>query len=146
LHGCGANISSKERPKAVKDWMVRVRHWHVVQELGTLGTQSEEGSFVDQWWKWWRMLQPEERETFGGMLTSPESAEWGTMAKLCGWNGLLQVMATLLWWGEAEGTNDRSYWAIAVVDVSWVLGQLLTFGATEKCVVNELLGMSETEE
>ncbi|KAJ7871171.1 hypothetical protein B0H14DRAFT_2257639, partial [Mycena olivaceomarginata] len=82
------------------------------------------------WWNWWTSLQPKER----GMplqndeLSRPEDADWSGMAGLYGDNGLLQVMATLLWWGDVvqkREAAERDGWLAAVKDVTWVLDQLL---------------------
>jgi hypothetical protein len=46
-------------------------------------------------------------------------------------NGLLQVMASLMWWGEVVQKReeaDREKWRAGVTDVTWVLEQLLASG------------------
>ncbi|KAJ7113917.1 hypothetical protein C8R44DRAFT_594061, partial [Mycena epipterygia] len=116
------------RPKAVKDWIARARKWENRVELGVVGRQGKRGTFVDNWWKWWMGLQPSERQRLGGMLSCPTEADWNTLSKVHGKNGLLQVMATLLWWGDCVGDDRESVeydsWTLALGDVSWVLSQL----------------------
>jgi hypothetical protein len=88
--------------------------------------------WVSLWWGWWRSLQPEERELLeSGELSRPEKADWSKTAGMYGNNGLLQVMASLLWWGEVVQRReeaDREEWCAAVTDVTWVLEQLLASG------------------
>ncbi|KAJ6534062.1 hypothetical protein DFH09DRAFT_1325501 [Mycena vulgaris] len=110
----GAQITLKGRPPMVGEWLARARKWN----------------------GWWEVLQPEEHPVFGGLLTAPNLSreEWSGMAKLHGRNGLLQVMLTLLWWGDRVGDKgtgapiDHLQWTSAVMDVTWVLGELLRPG------------------
>ncbi|KAJ7711945.1 hypothetical protein B0H14DRAFT_3524242 [Mycena olivaceomarginata] len=84
------------------------------------------------WWKWWRSLQPKERgaEIESEELMRPASADWSQMARMYGKNGLLQVMATLSWWGAAakRREEDSEAWSVAVKDVTRVLEQILNSG------------------
>ncbi|KAJ7753117.1 hypothetical protein DFH07DRAFT_744620 [Mycena maculata] len=114
----------KERPTAVKEWLGCGRNWNAVMALGTVGHKRQAGTFVAQWWAWWRVIQPAERELLGpGMLSRVETADWSQVSRLHGKNGLLQVMATLLWWGDHVARNEdyRPEWLGAVDDVLWVL-------------------------
>jgi hypothetical protein len=57
------------------------------------------------------------------------------MLKLHGKNGLLQLMAALLWWGErVAGGNpvDEREWSTAVEDVANVFTELLRPGLISK--------------
>ncbi|KAJ6517554.1 hypothetical protein DFH09DRAFT_940422 [Mycena vulgaris] len=128
----GGQITAKERPKAVKEWLIRARNWGMLMQLGTLGKRGQEGTFVGQWWIWWQALQPGERVFFEGRLSEPDDADWSAMMKLNGKNGFLQVMATLLWWGHTANGDDpfaQLEWLVAVEDVRWALGQMLRPGA-----------------
>jgi hypothetical protein len=96
------------------------------------------------------MLQPEERaELDNGGLSRPETANWSKMARLYGKNGLLQVMATLVWWGEVVqkrgGEEDREEWVAAVCDVTWVLGELLKSGEIRRyeCLQSQRTHLNE---
>ncbi|KAJ7022381.1 hypothetical protein C8F04DRAFT_1272725 [Mycena alexandri] len=80
------------------------------RKLGKLG---DKGSYTDNWWMWWRSLQPAEREVVEetGMMTMPMEMAWGKLTKMSGRNGFLQVMASLFWWGLEEfrdGHEDKS--------------------------------------
>jgi hypothetical protein len=69
------------------------------------------------------------------MLSCPTIADWSGMVKLHGRNGLLQVMASLLWWGEAVAKNSplqRADWTMAVGDVDWVLQEMARPGVIKK--------------
>ncbi|KAJ7727717.1 hypothetical protein B0H16DRAFT_1470779 [Mycena metata] len=50
-----------------------------------------------------------ERVYMGGALSQPDNADWEDLVKLNGKNGLLQVMALLLWWGDyvGDGADER---------------------------------------
>ncbi|KAJ7855820.1 hypothetical protein B0H13DRAFT_1517247, partial [Mycena leptocephala] len=77
------------------------------------------------WWKWWVSLQPAERVYHERRLEQPSSASWDVLAQLHGKNGLLQVMVTLLWWGDLVGDAEDACryveWTKAVDDVAWTL-------------------------
>ncbi|KAJ6603276.1 hypothetical protein DFH09DRAFT_879934, partial [Mycena vulgaris] len=124
----GAQMTTTNRPGVVKDWLGRARQWDKKVAVRKTGTQGEADMFAAEWWTYWLSIQPADRAYFAGMLACPTRAEWGVLTKFHGRNGLLQVMATLLWWGEAVGDSaealgyaDRS---AAVKDVAWVLKQL----------------------
>ncbi|KAJ7439913.1 hypothetical protein B0H11DRAFT_1691644, partial [Mycena galericulata] len=119
----GGQMGAKGRPKEVSAWIARARKWNVKVDLGSIGEDGEEGTFADRWCNWWRSIQPSDRKIMGRIMTSPNEADWSRLCKLHGKNGMLQVMATLLWWGdqlegksEAEGRD----WRLAVGDVTWV--------------------------
>ncbi|KAJ7747585.1 hypothetical protein B0H14DRAFT_2477644 [Mycena olivaceomarginata] len=127
-------MSRKDRPQQVTGWLARGRRWTMPPTLGQLlGRQAAKGQaemlWVGLWWAWWRSLQPEERAVLeNGELSRRENADWSTMAKMYGDNGLLQVMAGLVWWGEVVQKRDedeKEEWRAAVSDVTWVLGRIL---------------------
>jgi hypothetical protein len=98
--------------------------------LGTdIGTRETKELWVGVWWKWWESLQPEERTTQdNNELLRPGEVNWSEMAGRYGNNGILQVMATLVWWGEVahkHGEAEIEGWRAAVDDVTWVLERLL---------------------
>jgi hypothetical protein len=94
-----------------------------------IGTWQTKELWVGAWWKWWHSLQPEERALQdNNELSRLGEMNWSEMAELHGDNGLLQVMATLVWWGEVaqkRGKAEIDEWRAAVDDVTWVLDQLL---------------------
>jgi hypothetical protein len=57
------------------------------------------------------------------------------MAQMHGNNGLLQVMAVSVWWGEVvwkHREEEWEEWLVAVHNVTWVLEQLLTSGEIDR--------------
>ncbi|KAF7357239.1 hypothetical protein MSAN_01318900 [Mycena sanguinolenta] len=127
----GARIRQDTRPRQVNAWLTMGRKWRLPPSLGTdLGTRDTAESWVCSWWKWWTSLQPKERLASDVDLSRPELADWSEMAQLHGKNGLLLVMATLMWWGEVsqDDLTARSRWLEAVDDVTWVLQQVLASG------------------
>ncbi|KAJ7306866.1 hypothetical protein DFH08DRAFT_975891 [Mycena albidolilacea] len=129
----GRQMPRKLRPVQVGGWISRGRKWRLPPALGSeLGTR-EDDLWVGRWWKWWTSLQPKERaEIDGEELLRPETADWSDMAGMYGKNGLLQVMATLVWWGEVavgkQEADAKKEWVTAVSDVTWVLEQMLNSG------------------
>ncbi|KAJ7021503.1 hypothetical protein C8F04DRAFT_1273624 [Mycena alexandri] len=64
-----------------------------------------------------------------------EEGDWEAVIKLHGKNGLLQLMATLLWWGEKameESPLDRLEWLAGVEDATRVLTEVLRPGVIKK--------------
>ncbi|KAJ6476008.1 hypothetical protein C8R47DRAFT_1220475 [Mycena vitilis] len=115
---------------------------HAADPRGRLGTRDTDELWVGLWWTWWKALQPSAREELATGLSRPEAADWSHMAQMHGRNGLLQVMATLAWWGERvcekqDGSRmvsveARSEWEAAVRDVKWVLEQVMESGLAER--------------
>jgi hypothetical protein len=135
------SMPKPSRPQQVSGWLSRGRKWMLPPTLGgLLGRRQAEGMsaelWVGVWWGWWRGLQPAEREVLAnGELSHPETAGWSAMARMYGNNGLMQVMAVLVWWGEVaqkRGREDVEEWCVAVRDVTWVLKQLLKSGEIRK--------------
>jgi hypothetical protein len=118
----GGQITTEDRPAAVAWWLGRGRKWDKTVDVGVLGDVHAAETFVAMWWKWWVKVQPKDR------------ADWGPMVKLHGKTGILQVMATLLWWREAVSENplQEMEWETAVEDVSGVLTELLRPGVVPK--------------
>ncbi|KAF7373976.1 hypothetical protein MSAN_00610300 [Mycena sanguinolenta] len=133
-------MATKSRPHQVGGWITRGRKWTLPPCLPeTLGTADDTNSWVGGWWAWWKSLQPNDRiAEEGGGLSRPATAYWKEVAKMYGKNGLLQVMATLVWWGEAawrEREGEPSVWnrwLLAVEDVKWVIEQVLESGDIER--------------
>ncbi|KAJ7702610.1 hypothetical protein B0H14DRAFT_3527195 [Mycena olivaceomarginata] len=119
----GGAISTTGRPKAMEHWLGRARKWEKTVDIGVLGDTKSAGTFVALWWDWWVKVQ------------GTDQSELGTLLKLHGKNGLLQVMALLLWWGErvADGNPaDVREWSTAVEDVAETLQELLRPGVIAK--------------
>jgi hypothetical protein len=118
----GGQISTEDRPAVVAWWLGRGRKWDKTVNVGALGDAHTPETFVATWWKWWVTVQPK------------DMSDWTPMVKLHGKNGILQVMATLLWWREAVSENpfQRIEWETAVEDVDGVLTKLLRPGVIKK--------------
>ncbi|KAJ6447364.1 hypothetical protein C8R47DRAFT_1231465 [Mycena vitilis] len=136
-------VDATKKPRQVVGWLQRGRKWHMPPTLGDdLGTRDTDELWVGLWWTWWKALQPSAREELATGLSRPEAADWSHMAQMHGRNGLLQVMATLAWWGERvcekqDGSRmvsveARSEWEAAVRDVKWVLEQVMESGLAER--------------
>lgn len=132
----GWQMPRKDRPEQVRGWINRGRKWTLPPTLGSeLGTRETGDLWVGGWWKWWGSLQPEERGTLENELLRPETADWSKMAGMYGKNGLLQVIATLVWWGDVarkRGLEAEKEWLAAVSDVTWVFEQILESGEIKK--------------
>ncbi|KAJ7302694.1 hypothetical protein DFH08DRAFT_977680 [Mycena albidolilacea] len=114
----------------VTGWLLRGQKWTMPPALGTkIETQQTKELWVGVWWKWWESLQPEEHKIQdNNELSCPREVNWSEMVGLYGNNGILQVMATLVWWGEVAhkcGKAEIEGWRAAVDDVTWVLKRLL---------------------
>ncbi|KAJ7170634.1 hypothetical protein C8R43DRAFT_875402 [Mycena crocata] len=121
----------KDRPHEVWEWVKGGRRWHDFPVLDSkkIGGIGQVGTFVDTWWLWWRSIQPPERKWVNGGLTCPPGMKWGRMATLCGPNGYMQVMLSLLWWGSAvAGKQNEGDWSSAVGQVDFALGEILASG------------------
>ncbi|KAF8196390.1 hypothetical protein K438DRAFT_1826188 [Mycena galopus ATCC 62051] len=123
-----ARVSTSSRPRTVAAWLAQARQWDRTMVIGEVGAQGVERTWADGWWTWWASLQPPERMYSGGKLSRPEKTDWEPLVRLNGKNGLLQVMATLLWWGDhvGDGEDASKYvdWTQAVDDVAWTLREL----------------------
>ncbi|KAL1685296.1 hypothetical protein GGG16DRAFT_66587 [Schizophyllum commune] len=81
-------------------------------------------AFEREFWVWWAGLQPSWRKLNADGRPSEDrevdaDADWGFLG-VHGQNGLLNVVATLCWWGTAlEGRPCRS-WDRCLDDVTWV--------------------------
>ncbi|KAI0055024.1 hypothetical protein BV25DRAFT_1782489, partial [Artomyces pyxidatus] len=109
------------RPAIVHDWIKNARKW----EGEFWKAPSVDKMFAGTWWTWWSNLQPEDRPRGddGMFLRTDEELDWSGV-NVTGKNGILSVMASLLWWGEAcmwSEERDMSEWSAAVSDVAWAL-------------------------
>ncbi|KAJ7073669.1 hypothetical protein C8F01DRAFT_1360496 [Mycena amicta] len=88
------------------------------------------GVYDKSWWAWWNECQPSWRKINGDrpVREDPAGHLWEGLA-VRGKNGLLTVIATLSWWGQAMVKDGRTQvsrsWLDAIDDVSWVLQELL---------------------
>ncbi|KAJ7734649.1 hypothetical protein B0H16DRAFT_1467497 [Mycena metata] len=129
-------IGGDGRLSEVGDFLTGGQKWHSPPKIRNLGKLGAKGSYADNWWFWWRSLQPNEREVNEetGMMTMPMEMEWGKLTKMSGRNGFMQVLASLLWWGMEEfqnGSEDTSGWGEAVGDVEGMLYGALHLGEVQ---------------
>ncbi|KAJ7119302.1 hypothetical protein C8R43DRAFT_851676, partial [Mycena crocata] len=124
----GRQVPTGGRPKAVGWWLGRARQWQKFVGIGETGSRGKENTYAGAWWDWWGRIQPAGWEWVDGTLAMPTDAEWGLLARYHGKNGMLHVMASLLWWGDkvGKGKDPMAYlgWTTAVGDVSGVLHEL----------------------
>ncbi|KAK7020803.1 hypothetical protein R3P38DRAFT_3547985, partial [Favolaschia claudopus] len=134
-------MGKKNRPRPVGAWIHMGRRWSLPPTLGAeLGTRETPDLWVGSWWAWWESLQPDARVRTGAELSRADDADWGEMALMHGSNGLLQVMASLFWWGDVvqrkREAEEVKAWEAAVDDVAWVLNEILKSGEIERAMEN----------
>ncbi|KAJ7030501.1 hypothetical protein C8F04DRAFT_1263801 [Mycena alexandri] len=86
--GCnneGGQLTMRERPAAVTEFISGGRKWEWVREITYVGTKAEEGTYVAKWWAWWAQIA-------GG----------GDLAKMHGRTEFMLVLGSLLWWGVKQ--------------------------------------------
>ncbi|KAJ7899933.1 hypothetical protein B0H13DRAFT_2336692 [Mycena leptocephala] len=121
------NGQEDERPEEIPEFMCLARKWDLPVSLSSgIGPREMEGSFSNQWWRWWGHAQPESRLSKDGEWRAPadlKSEDWSEVAKMHGRNGMLLYLGGLLWWGESAAAVPAllADWKLAVEDVSVVL-------------------------
>ncbi|KAJ7118613.1 hypothetical protein C8R43DRAFT_862360, partial [Mycena crocata] len=95
---CRFSDEGRQVPTAVGWWLGRARQWQKFVGIGEVGLRGNEKTYANVWWDWWGRIQPKGREWVDGTLSMPSECDWTSIAKLHGKNGMLQVMASLLWW------------------------------------------------
>ncbi|KAI0039111.1 hypothetical protein FA95DRAFT_1577808 [Auriscalpium vulgare] len=116
--GESLSLGTKHRPEEVRQWQKSRRPWHngKIQNLDTFMTRCED---------WWNALQPAERFNSEGETMVPSASMDWTAVCITSPNGLLSVLAALLWWGLAVKDDQEDYshecWLNVVVVVSTVL-------------------------
>ena len=121
-----AGFGSDNRPPEVHYWISRGR---TIQPK-----VSNVVVFQDNWWKWWKGLQPTWRavsEVEGPLdrshrRVSMGGQDWSAVNKH-GRNAFFTVLATLFWWGVAcsKPPTEDPGWMATVEDVGWVFDGLL---------------------
>ena len=121
-----AGFGLDKRPPEVRYWISR--------GCMTQPRISNLADFKENWWKWWKGLQPPWRAVFKveGSLDRTHRPvltgvrNWSAIDKHCR-NVFFSIMATLLWWGKAspKPPAEDSSWLAAVEEVGWVLDGLL---------------------
>ncbi|KAI0037603.1 hypothetical protein FA95DRAFT_1472386, partial [Auriscalpium vulgare] len=109
------------RPEEVRLWQKGRRPWHD-------GKIKDLNVFMNKFEDWWCSLQPAEHfDTEGNTIAPSPSMDWSAVC-IASANGLLSVLAAILWWGIAVKDNREDYayerWFTAVGDVSAVVSVL----------------------
>lgn len=109
--------ASDKRPSAVAAW---VRNGHKKDPVEMEDGVAHQKSLLD----WWAALQPDWRKK-GEKYDRKAGNDWGFL-NADGRNGLLSVLACMLWWRKVEkGTRKDSVdWVELLSDVTLVLQEL----------------------
>ena len=84
--------------------------------------------FEEQWLEWWSAAQPEWQETESWPFERVDATghDWGKLPN-GGKDGLFLVVVSLGWWIHARVSSEHSALDDAIVDVTWVLDNLIHF-------------------
>ncbi|KAJ7794772.1 hypothetical protein B0H14DRAFT_2216959, partial [Mycena olivaceomarginata] len=96
------------RPKVVGVWVKNA--WK--------GVPPDIGNMAEEWWGWWKAINPKWRLHDGELLAGEENGTWDSL-KCPGQNGFLNVIMCLKWWRSSMGTPSDG-WTRVVADVTWV--------------------------
>ena len=81
-----------------------------------------------KWVAWWAACQPEWRSTSSWPFAQEDAAglDWGDLPN-SGKDGLFVVLVSLGWWVCARDPSKDSKVEEAIVDVAWVISNLVSF-------------------
>lgn len=118
----GKGLPARGRPKAVGVWVKEGRlHLNPVET-------ADADEFGTELIEWWKSLNPSWRESNeDGEFIQEGSGEWDDLL-VKGRNGLLTILACLLWWYDLEegfGDDTRDAWDAMVADVLFVIDSLI---------------------
>lgn len=109
-------LGARDRPDCVSRWISLGRP--EIFDAG-LGDASSIRKFREQWWKWWKGIQPE----WHSSLVRVASGDLSPM-QIGGRNGVLSVIVSLGWWAATiKNDAERLEWISAVQDVCWVVSR-----------------------
>ena len=93
--------------------------------------------FEDKWIQWWSAAQPEWRCTGGWPFAKEDAAgrDWGRLLD-GGKDCLYLVVVSLGWWILAHNHSEGSRVNDAIMDVSWVLNNLVSCLAADATTSN----------
>lgn len=117
----GLRLGTKNRPRAIADWIQNARKPTFRPEIKNIG------SFSVQFNAWWTSLQPDWRTNGPDTVLLRDGEDWECLRRP-GLNGLLSVIAALFFWGRAMQklpADAGATWLEAVDDVSYSIAQLL---------------------
>ncbi|KAJ7919706.1 hypothetical protein B0H13DRAFT_1523398, partial [Mycena leptocephala] len=118
------NLSTKGRPTQVGNWVAGLRGKRKCDVA-----VPNPADYAAGWQRWWDSLQPAWRKKGkDGKWTTDEygegGREWGPLYQW-GVNGMLNVVASLYFWGSAVAggvdSEDMRTWEEAVGDVTWMM-------------------------
>ncbi|KIP01351.1 hypothetical protein PHLGIDRAFT_44687, partial [Phlebiopsis gigantea 11061_1 CR5-6] len=106
----------------------QIGHWTQVlrRDLVKQPQIPDVAEYGQQWWAWWRALQPSWRSsTANNTLARDGKGPWDSLVRP-GKNGILMVLLALRWWHGALSANaESSQWTDAVADVTWVVAEMV---------------------
>ena len=113
-------LLTTHRPDAIKAWIGRARSptWRPII--------PDTSAYESEYMLWWTAIQPLWRKgSDGSLIFSKVDGDWGVLQRP-GLNGMLSVMAGLLFWGVAlrDSSNARKGWNRAVSDCLIVINSL----------------------
>ena len=93
--------------------------------------------FEDKWIQWWTKIQPEWRDTENWPFPQDDATEedWGHLLE-GGKDGLFIVVVSLGWWIHARVLLEKSKVADAIIDVSWVITNIVSRLSTDVTTSN----------
>ncbi|KAJ7700210.1 hypothetical protein B0H16DRAFT_1348823, partial [Mycena metata] len=117
------NLSAKGRPKQVGRWVADGRQKKPRTDLSV----PDPDGYAVEWRAWWDTLQPTWRikgvDGIWSMDGYGKGDEWGPLYQW-GVNGVLNIVASLYFWGCAISEDDSKRlrdWESAVIDVTWMM-------------------------
>ncbi|KAJ6465535.1 hypothetical protein C8R47DRAFT_991445 [Mycena vitilis] len=121
------NLSYKGRPKQVGAWVANGRVVNGRKRKADVDV-PDAGAYALEWQSWWDSLQPKWRKRAKDGRWSMEGRydgqDWGPLYHW-GVNGILNVVASLCFWGRCVAANqiesDLRAWEVAVDDVTWMV-------------------------
>ncbi|KAK7027691.1 hypothetical protein R3P38DRAFT_3190755 [Favolaschia claudopus] len=126
------NFTTPSRPPQVASWISSGRGTRKGTMSGGVGPSiSNVDAFAESWWDWWTSMQPAWRtrnagneEWFErGAYPDFEKSTWETF-RCPGQNGMMCLVACLLWWGtklHSKGREVSESWVEAAKDLQWVI-------------------------
>ncbi|KAF7789196.1 hypothetical protein EIP86_000134 [Pleurotus ostreatoroseus] len=106
-------LPTTHRPADITLWIQNARKYRIVSK--------NKDAYPSQWWKWWIAINPSWRLVEGGKPLSGGTGDWSSLFK-SGRNGFLTILASLV---GLRNAADETEWLTALVDVNWVLGEVL---------------------
>ncbi|KAL1698293.1 hypothetical protein EV121DRAFT_218418, partial [Schizophyllum commune] len=121
------------RPAVYQTWTKCARPYNRVMTLENID------AYRQQWWNWWTDLMPSVRRLPSGGLVPPfdivkkvnGADQWEGLDEICGKDGMLQFLLTLLWWGDAihsqtpRNEKHLADWVAACVDFAGTLSAIV---------------------